>query len=247
VHHEKKPPYHTDAYRTDIRKISDLDTTTREGMSDLYLAHYDGSDATLFQQDLTSKTEAILVYHQRSLVGFTLCEIYQTTWQGHPIRIIYSGDTVVERPHWGQQALAFSWIARAGQIKRQASEIPLYWFLIVKGHRTYRYLPTFTYRFHPHWSYQDDKLKALADWVARNKFHDAYDQSSGVIHFDCSHGHLKQAFANPTPRELAKESVQFFLERNPDYLHGDELVCLCELSEVNLKPLARRLFMGITT
>ena len=33
----------------------------------------------------------------------------------------------------------------------QLPEQPLYWFLIVKGHRTYRYLSAFSVDFHPHW------------------------------------------------------------------------------------------------
>lgn len=233
-----------EAYQTDILKVPDLDESTIEVMSDLYLAHYDGSDAARFRQDLSAKTEALLVHHRRQLVGFTLYEIYARIWHGHPINIIYSGDTVIDRAHWGQQALAFAWITRAGQIKRLAPELPLYWFLIVKGHRTYRYLPTFSRRFHPHWSHQDEDLKALADRLAHSRFPDHYDPDSGVIRFDQSRGHLKPAYAHPSERELEKAAVRFFLQRNPGYLQGDELVCLCELSEANLKPLARRLFMG---
>ncbi|MEN8180069.1 MAG: hypothetical protein ABFS39_15815, partial [Pseudomonadota bacterium] len=230
--------------RTDIIKIPNLEESILNAMSDIYLAHYDSSDAALFRNDLAGKSEALLVYKNQVLVGFTLYELYQRNWQGRPINIIYSGDTVVDRAHWGQQALAFSWIARAGQIKRQEPDTPLYWFLIVKGHRTYRYLPTFSRSFHPHWSKQHADLKQLADWLAAKKFGNAYDPFSGVIRFTQSRGHLKTAYAHPTDRELNKDSVRFFLQRNPGYLAGHELVCLCELSKANLKPLARRLFSG---
>jgi hypothetical protein len=36
--------------------------------------------------------------------------------------------------------------------------------------------------------------------------------------------------------------VQFFLQANPGYKVGDELVCLTELSHDNQNPLAARLF-----
>lgn len=233
-----------EGYQTEIIEMPDLQESTLGAMGEIYLAHYDSSDAALFRHDLAGKTEALLVYKHRQLVGFTLYQLYRQSWRGQPIRVIYSGDTIVDRAHWGQQALAFSWIARAGQIKRLAPDTPLYWFLIVKGHRTYRYLPTFSRSFHPHWSQRDEHLEALADWLATNKFGNTYDPKSGVIRFPQSRGHLKQAYAHPSSRERTKDAVKFFLRRNPGYLQGHELVCLCELSEENLKPLARRLFKG---
>ena len=237
-------PRRTESYRTEIVKIQSLGKSTLLDMCRLYLAHYDGSDEMTFRADLEAKSEALLVYQQQQLVGFTLYEVYRRDWQDRPINIIYSGDTVVDRAHWGQQALAFAWIARAGQIKRLEPAVPFYWFLIVKGHRTYRYLPTFSRAFHPHWSRTDEQLKAIADRLAKAKFPDSYDQDSGVIRFPQSRGHLKSCYAHPTRRERQKPAVRFFLQRNPGYLQGHELVCLCELSEQNLKPLARRLFLG---
>jgi hypothetical protein len=67
--------------------------------------------------------------------------------EGAPIMALFSGDTIISHHHWGEQELAHAWCYFAGQIKRQCPELPLYWFLIVKGHRTYRYLPAFTRRF----------------------------------------------------------------------------------------------------
>jgi hypothetical protein len=231
-------------YRTAILKVSDIPNATRDAMCRLYLAYYDNSDAIRFRNDLKDKSEALLVYKQQVLVGFTLYALYRETWRNSALRILYSGDTVVERAHWGQQALAFSWIGRVGQIKRLEPDTPLYWFLIVKGHRTYRYLPTFSRTFHPHWSRHSQKLKLLADWLAEKKFGKDYDRSRGIIAFQPSRGHLKEPFAHPTPREASKDAVKFFLQRNPDYIRGHEMVCLCELSEENLKPLAKRLFIG---
>ncbi|MCU7883752.1 MAG: hypothetical protein KZQ82_06080 [Candidatus Thiodiazotropha sp. (ex Lucinoma annulata)] len=233
-----------EGYVTEILKVAELTETTLSDMSRIYLAHYDSCDEERFRNDLTVKTEALLVYQQRELVGFTLYALYRETWQESPVRIIYSGDTVVDHAHWGQQALAFSWLSRAGQIKRYEPEIPLYWFLIVKGHRTYRYLPTFSRVFHPHWSKPSMDLKSLADWLAKKKFGTDYDPGSGVVAFKQSRGHLNEAYAHPTSKEVSKEAVQFFLRRNPGYLRGEELVCLCELHEENLRPLAQRLFIG---
>lgn len=219
-----------------------LDATYRESMSGLYLRHYDGSDEVRFFSDLSAKDEVILVLHKGGIVGFTTFSVYRRTWRGLPIRLIYSGDTIVDAAHWGQQALAFAWIERMGQIWRQEPDTALYWFLIVKGHRTYKYLPTFGRSFHPHWSDPRPDLAELADELAREKFGDAYNPATGVVEFTESRGHLKSEYADPAPEELKKEAVRFFLERNPGYRQGHELVCLCEISLDNMKPLTRRLF-----
>ena len=44
-------------------------------------------------------------------------------------------------------------------------------------------------------------------------------------------------------RERKRPDVAYFLQCNPGYASGDELVCLCELSTDNMRPLTRRLFV----
>lgn len=229
-------------YLTAIKRISELDEALLQQLVALYLNYYDGSSQEKVIADLKEKTEVLLLFHEGQLVGFTSLLLYSRLWRGETIRIVYSGDTVVDRRHWGQQALAFAWITRMGELKSQAPGCPLYWFVIVKGHRTFKYLPTFGKSFHPHWSEVSSELKLLADTLAKEKFGDAYNQETGVVEFTESQGHLREDIAYPTEEEMAKESVQFFLKANPNYLRGHELVCLCELEEHNMKPLTKRIF-----
>lgn len=211
-------------------------------MAELYLRHYDSGSHARFFADLAGKDEVILVLHDDKIVGFTTFMQYRRDWAGRTIRVIFSGDTIVDAAHWGQQTLAFAWIKRMGEIWQEASGIPLYWFLIVKGHRTFKYLPTFGKSFHPHWVEARPDLAALADTLAREKFGNDYNPVSGVVEFSASRGHLKPDYALPTPEEMNREAVRFFLSRNPGYLQGHELVCLCEISHDNMKPLTRRIF-----
>jgi hypothetical protein len=230
-------------YEAYFKTIVALTDDERRAMASLYLAHYDGSNENLFFADLKSKTEALIVQRQNVLVGFTTLQVYEHVWERRLIRVVYSGDTVVDRAHWGQQALAFAWITRMGELQSKKPYLPMYWFLIVKGHRTFRYLPTFSKSFYPHWSLDRSNLKPLADALAREKFGDDYNSTTGVVEFPESKGHLKTDIAFPAETEKKKDAVKYFLERNPNYLRGHELVCLCELTEENLKPLAKRLFL----
>lgn len=230
------------SYEATCKKISELSEQNYRDMKNLYLSHYDGSTALQVETDLQDKSEAILVFNQESLVGFTTMKVYEYEWAGRNIQVVYSGDTIVDPAHWGQQALAFTWIAKMGELKRGKPELPMYWFLIVKGHRTYKYLPVFGKSFYPHWNIDRSDLKPLADDLAQKKFGKDYNPTTGVVEFPLSKGHLKPDIALPSEEEKSKDAVRFFLQRNPNYIQGHELVCLCEITEDNMKPLTRRIF-----
>lgn len=229
-------------YETVIACVDELTDDTVRSMADLYLQHYDGSSDALFRQDLAEKDQAILLYSAQQLVGFTTLKVFQHAWQQGPIRIVYSGDTIVSPAHWGQQKLAFAWIAQIGRIKRQAPHLPLYWFLLVKGHRTFKYLAVFGKSFFPHWAQDRSDLQPLAEQLAREKFGALYNAGTGIVEFPQSRGHLCDALAQASAEELGKPATRFFLARNPGYRCGHELVCLCELELSNMMPLTARIF-----
>jgi hypothetical protein len=231
-----------DGYSTAFVAVCSLDSVVKASMAALYLGSYDASTEELFLHDLTSKHEVLLVHAGDELVGFTTLRYFERDWRGRRIRVVYSGDTVVSRKHWGQQALAFAWIGRMGELKRERPSMALYWLLLVKGHRTFRYLPVFGKSFYPHWSADRSDLKPLADALAGEMYPNDYNQVTGVIEFRESRGQLKTDIALPCAQELDKQGVRFFLERNPGFQRGHELVCLCELEEAHMKPLTLRLF-----
>ena len=229
-------------YQSAVIAVKDLPPDLIIRMAELYLENYDGTSAESFRADLAAKDEVIVLKFEGEVVGFTTLRVYSASHKGAPVRIVYSGDTIVDRGHWGQQELAFAWIARIGEIKAQAPEAPLYWFLLVKGHRTFKYLSVFGKSFHPHWQVDRSDLKPLADQLASASFYADYNPESGVVEFSQSRGHLKASIAEPTTEELIKESTRFFLRKNPGYRRGHELVCLCELELANMKPLTARIF-----
>jgi hypothetical protein len=231
-----------DKYRASIYAPTELSTQQRDDMAALYLSYYDASSQELFLSDLAKKNEVLLVSQQGRLVGFTTLETFPWQRGDENLKIVYSGDTIVDQTHWGQQALAFAWIRRVGQIKREQPELPLYWLLIVKGHRTFKYLSTFGKTFYPHWKDYNEGLQELADELAREKFGHHYNPMSGVVEFTRSRGQLKPTIAEPSATELRKECVRFFLAKNPLFRIGHELVCMCALEESNMKPLTQRLF-----
>jgi hypothetical protein len=230
--------------RGSVEQVSALGNRTVDEMYALYHRYYDSTSLQLFQSDLKEKDFVVVLKDEASsVVGFSSLALVDSEIDGQRIRAIYSGDTIIDRAYWGTQALSFTWIRFAGIVKAEVLDCPLYWFLIVKGHRTYRYLSAFSLEFYPHWQVTTPAwAQSLMAGLARRRFHDAYDAERGVLSFPQSRGHLRPRWAAVEPEEARRPDVAFFLNSNPGYVRGDELVCLTELSCANLRPLARRLF-----
>jgi hypothetical protein len=213
-----------------IIKIPDASVATIAAMFELYNRYYAGTDLAVFSQDLQNKNWVILLYDcENQLQGFSTLALFTTHYAGDTHRILYSGDTVIDHQFWGQHELAAAWIR----------------LLIVKGHRTYRYLSAFCHTYFP--APEEEvpiAMQELMDQLARERFGDAYDSARGVISFAESHGHLRDTWSDIPDNVKKRREVQYFLQRNPYYERGDELVCLCELTDTNLKPYARRIFIS---
>lgn len=225
--------------------VDSLDRKTRESMFALFERYYESVSLAAFEQDLDSKTIAIILEdRQGRLQGFSTLEIIPfETGDGGAIAL-YSGDTIISHHHWGEQALSRAWCYFAGQVKREHPDLPLYWFLIVKGHRTYRYLPAFTRKFYPNYrEATPGKLQRIMDKLATEKFGDAYRADAGILHFPESRGHLRKEWADAGTELEKKPHVAFFLRSNPAYASGDELVCLTELNEQNMRFVSRTAFL----
>lgn len=233
--------------RYGLKAITEHPAALPPGVGDdmyrLFARYYEGISRERFTADLSAKDTVILVYDGTTLCGFSTLAVFSHEHRGTAVRVVFSGDTIIDRPYWGSQVFAFAWIRQIGRIAAAAPEMPLYWLLTVKGHRTYRYLPAFGLRFVPDWrGAADAALDALKDAVATRYFGAAYRQDSGIVHHERSLGHLAPEWAAVSAREARRPDVRFFLERNPGYAAGDELVCLCELAPGNMRPLTRRLF-----
>ena len=223
-------------------ETASLDARTRHAMCELYLSCYEATSPQIFESDLRGKDEALLLYFGPQLVGFTTLRVFDTLWLEEEIRVVFSGDTVVAPAHWGQQALSVNWVRRMGQIKRVQPDKRLVWFLLVKGHRTYRYLHVFAKRFHPREGAHDRELAELADHLAQQQYGRDYNRKSGLVEFSPSRGQLKSAVSEPREDELSRAGVAYFLKRNPAFRIGHELVCVCDIEEANMKPMTLRLF-----
>ncbi len=229
-----------------IQRVNSLDESAQREMFALFEHYYADTQFARFAADLAEKDFVLLLRDEAGgLQGFSTLAVYARTFAGRRVRVLFSGDTVVDENHWGQQALAFAWLRLAGDLKAEHPDQALYWLLISKGHRTYRYLSAFSREYFPAPDQiTPQPMAELMEFLARDRFGAAYDTAAGVLRFPQSQGHLRDTFAQIPDAHLRLPAVEFFLARNPGYVHGDELVCLCELSADNLQPIARRAFLS---
>ena len=217
--------------KTITRTVASLTLAERSAMHALMTAHYEAVPRERFDRDLAHKDEVLVLLDAEHVIrGFTTI-----AWNPAGLMpegdILYSGDTIIDRACWGTQELVRAFCRRAGEWKQQHGR-RLFWFLISKGHRTYLYLPLFARRFHPHPANGEPEWAGIAGRVAASLFGDAWKAEEGVIRFPSSHGHLR---GEMSVRRSGNPWVSYFLFRNPGHLQGEELVCLTEMDEANLR------------
>lgn len=230
---------------TSVCRPQALDETQRAALFALYETYYGGTSYALFCRDLLEKDHILLLHDADSgaVCGFTTLKVLHAEHENRPVRALFSGDTIIARPYWGSQALPWAWCALAGRIYAAAPHIALYWLLIVKGDRTYRYLNVFSKSYHPsRKTPTPPDMRRLADFLAAERFGGYYDPERGIVHYPQSQGHLKTEWHNPAATH--NPEARFFAERNPNYAQGDELVCLTLLHPDNLKSFALKGFQA---
>jgi hypothetical protein len=217
---------------------------TAEQTADLFellAAHFEGVTRAQFQRDLDEKNWVILLHRESRLVGFSTLLAYESTFNGGPVSVIYSGDTIVAQEAWGSPALSRTWIASVKALRASYPRGRYYWLLLTSGFRTYRFLPVFWREFYPRFNAATPvATKNLLDHLALERFGWQYDADSGIVRF-ANPQQLRNEMADIPSGRTGNPHVAFFAARNPGHTSGAELVCLTELIDTNLTLAGRRL------
>ena len=210
--------------------------------------HFDGVTRDQFERDLSDKNYVLLLRDHEAgdaLIGFSTLRVYETTGpDGGPVSVVCSGDTVVDPTAWNTASLPRWWIAAVRSLRSLYPNGRYYWLLITSGFRTYRLLSTFWQTFYPRFdAAPPPDQQQLLDHLASERFGNAFDARTGVVRFEKPQV-LRPHLAGIPDARLDDPHVAFFARRNPGHERGDELACLCELSEANLTRAGRRMVYG---
>lgn len=243
-----EPEINRPGLTAEVRSAAHLEEALRDEMYALFARVYEGTDRGRFGADLDAKRDVILLRDAGGrIAGFTTLAVIDEIDQGRKVRIVFSGDTLVDPRHWGTQALNFAWIRHIGRIADEAPDVPIYWLLISKGFRTYRYLSAFAHDYVPRRvGANDPALSGLRDRLAKRLFGAGFDPERGIVTHDPPRDRLAPDLAALPRTGPRTEEAQFFASANPGFRQGDELVCLCPLDRANMRPFARRLLRRVT-
>ena len=221
----------------------DLQEADRAAMFGLLSAHFEGVDRSTFDRDLDEKNWVLLFADGQCLRGFTTLLAYETAHEGEPISVIYSGDTIMARDGWKTATLPRSWITAVRTLREQYLHgTRLYWLLLTSGFRTYRLLPVFWREFYPrHGVATPPDVQALLSRLAAERLGSCYQREKGIVRFP-SPQVLRDELCEVGRGRLSEPHVAFFMERNPGWCDGEELVCLTEISFDNLTRAGQRMW-----
>lgn len=224
-------------------EAANVTPSQRDEMFALMHDHYANVHRHLFEADLAEKRWVILVSDPATsrLRGFSTQTLLDAEVDGRPVKALFSGDTIIHRECWGDIALSRAWGRLALALIDAHRGGELYWFLISQGYKTYRFLPLFFYNFYPrHDTPTPDRVRAVLDTLARERYSEAYDPTHGIVRATPFQYRLRPGVADVTPERLSDPHVGFFHVRNPGHSRGDELCCLAPLMRANFTPAAYR-------
>ena len=226
-----------------IVRTEELPAATREAMYRLFHSQFSNVPVVDFDRDLDGKNWVLLLTDaDGSLSGFSSMHVFDQAFRDRELTLVYSGDTVVDSSTWSDSALSYCWMGAVDWLRRHYGKEAIYWFLLVSGYRTYRFLPVYSELFYPRFDRPTpDDIQALMHRMAEERFNGRYDPDSGIVRLDTP-AVLRDEYRGIPEHRMKDPHVAFFAERNPGHPDGDELVCFSALSEDRLTRLGKRMF-----
>ena len=226
-----------------LEEIKALSAEDIDMMYELMDTFYDNMTRKNFMEDLSRKDYCIVLRDEAGVIrGFSTQQIMHIPMGNSFVHGVFSGDTIIHKDYWGSAEL-FKIFARSF-FKYEEQYGDFYWFLICKGYKTYRILPTFYNTFYPNYKEETpDEIRDIIDAFGRFYNPGDYDERTGVLCYKGVKDRLKENVADVSKERLKDKNIAFFVERNPDYIKGNDLACITKLSRSNLSARMQKLLL----
>lgn len=226
-------PTQKDSTRTFFRPISSVTVSHIRQMYDMYSRYYENTSLDIFLADLSKKSGVILVERKSDgqLVGFSTQTFFDLKVDGKRVRGIFSGDTIIEKEYWGNNALANTFYRRLVIERIKRPFVPFYWFLISKGYKTYLLMTNNFYNYYPkvdgNRGGKNERYRRITEAYCQQLFPDAFDREKMLLDFGEDYVRLKGEVADITTElKSANPHIAFFEQVNPSWRRGTEVPCL---------------------
>ena len=225
----------------EILDVAKLSSRRRDEMFALMKRYYDNMRRTEFDADLDEKDWVIQVFDSATdvLCGFSTQMVFEVDVAGRLIRVLFSGDTIIDRAHWHHNPLAGLRGGLALRLIDRFAPQELHWHLLSKGYKTYRFLPIFFREFYPRFDQPTPPgVSKILNSLGKYKFPERYDSEAGIVRADAGGCRLKNRVGKISRARLRDPHVRYFCERNPRHESGDELCCVAPLTRDNFTAAA---------
>lgn len=217
-----------------VKPVSECSENEISAMYALMTEFYDNMDESVFRRDLADKDYCLVLYEEEILVGFTTQKVMSVTVDGRVIHGIFSGDTIIHKDHWGEIELFKVWARFWFDFAEKYEEF--YWFLICKGYKTYRILPSFWREFYPNrLTATPEYEQKIIDAYASALYPEEYNPETGVIEYSHVKDKLRAGVADVDDQRIRNKDIAYFCEANPDHINGNDLACIARIDRAFLK------------
>lgn len=215
--------------QTTYQKVHTLTVQDVRRMHALFEAHYACSPLSTFLDDLSRKDGAFVVRHQKTqeIIGFSTLGIYQFQMGGRTVKGLFSGDTIIERAHWGSRSLQSAFARKLFVEACKSPLMPQYWLLISKGYKTFLLMARNFPEFHPRRGQHQPELATLVVDYCEALFPGKLNRQTMLLEFGEDANRLKDDVAVITDEMRQRDAdIRFFEALNPTWQQGTELPCI---------------------
>lgn len=225
----------------ETKRPPELSSTVRDVLFSLLSESFDRVSRVEFELDLKEKDQVVLLVDQAGEVKGFSTFMFKSVGDG--VGVLYSGDTIIDQAFWGSQELPRAGLAIAMEAVSSGRAAVIYWLLISKGYKTFRYLPLLFKEFYPNPAVPEipRDMLAVAAGVLGPKFGPLLDLDLGIVRSGGKGPRLKQGVADLTPGRLKDSDIAFFSSLNPGWSDGDNLICMARVHPDNFTRAAIRL------
>lgn len=207
----------------------------KERMFEIFQKYYANTSYETFLKDLSDKDIVFLLLDQKDqqIQGFSTLKNLKVSFENKIYHASFSGDTIIEKAYWGQGALGVAFLKYLLLQKLKNPFRPYYWFLISKGYKTYLLMANNFPVHYPRFEKETPrKEQDLIHSLGEVLYGSSYKKNLGLIRFDDStqKDALKGDVAPITVDLLKNDRISYFVKKNPDWIKGDELACLAEMT-----------------
>ncbi len=213
--------------RRQLVSVASLDAQTIDQMYALFSRVYEATDRERFGADLAEKDDVVLLHGPNGLAGFSTLVVLTSFERG---LVVYSGDTVVDPAFWGQKALQVAFLEYIVRLQLRHPLRRVYWLLTTKGYKTYLLLTNYFPKAWPRYDAPTPpEVRAFMNRLGHEKYGAAYDEAAGVVRLGAIRDRVRGGVAELRPSDLANPHIRHFVDLNPSWRAGDELLCLAHI------------------